>query len=162
MRKLKRTIYHPPSKLPELMLSEGYYNFQSYCTLTDKAQRQNPHRIPTYASTMSDLESRDINPTLPVPTDTSNDTYVFNKKEKFVYNLNGTYIKAIIISRTCDNDTSTLFYRIQFKNGHFATSTTEFLSALTDTDIARPYITSNEIIAHANRLTQKHSTINKS
>ena len=141
MRKLKRTIYHPPSKLPELMLSEGYYNFQSYCTLTDKAQRQNPHRIPTYASTMSDLESRDINPTLPVPADTSNDTCVFNKKEKFVYNLNGTYIKAIIISRTCDNDTSTPFYRIQFESDHFATCTTEFLSALTDTDITRPPIT---------------------
>ena len=160
--KTKRTIYHPPSNLPKLILCESYHDFQSYCTLTNKSQHRKPHSIPTYANTMPELESRDINPTLPVPADTSNGTYVFNEKEKVVYNLNGTDIKVIIISRTCDNDTSTLFYRIQFENGHFATSTTEFFSALTDTDIARPYITSNEILAHANRLTQKYSTINKS
>ena len=48
--KAERTIYHPPSNLPEMMLSEGYHDFQSYCTLTEKAQHRNPHSIPTYAT----------------------------------------------------------------------------------------------------------------
>ena len=34
--KAEQTIYHPPSNLPELMLSKGYHDFQSYCTLSNK------------------------------------------------------------------------------------------------------------------------------
>ena len=124
----ERTIYHPPSNLPEMMLSEGCHDYQSYCTFTDKVQHRNPHSIPTYAATMPELESRDINSTTLIYVDTTNGTYVFNKKENVVYSLNGIEINVIIISRTCDNDTSTPFYRIQFENGHFATCMTDFLS----------------------------------
>ena len=125
--KSEQTIYHPPSNLPEIIVSGGFHNFQSYRTLTDKAHHRNSHSIPTYATIMPELESRDINPTTPIYVDTPNDTYVFNNKKMVIYNLNGTYIKAIILSRNCDNDKSTPFYRIQFKNGHFATCTTKFL-----------------------------------
>ena len=109
--------------------------------LLTKCSIEIPHSILTYATIMPELESRDVNPIIPIYVDTPNDSYVFNETEKVVHNLNGTYIKAIIISRTCDNDTSTPFYRIQFESDHFATCTTEFLSALTDTDITRPPIT---------------------
>ena len=104
---------------------------------------------------MPELKSRDVNPTTPISVDTPNDTYVFNEKEKVVYNLNGIDIKAIILSCTCDNNTSTPFYMIQFENGHFSTCTTEFVSALIDIDIARPPITSDKIKGHTKHITEQ-------
>ena len=40
--KTERTIYHHPSNLPNMILSEGCHDFQFYCTLTDKVQHRNP------------------------------------------------------------------------------------------------------------------------
>ena len=61
---------------------------------------------------MLELESKDINSTLPVLTETDNETYVFNEKEEVVYNWNVIDINTLIILRTCDNETSTRFYNI--------------------------------------------------
>ena len=104
---------------------------------------------------MLELESKDINSTLPVLTETDNETYVFNEKEEVVYNWNVIDINTLIILRTCDNKTSTRFYNIQFENGHFDKCTTEILRSSTDTDITRLPTTSSEIHPHTNRLTQQ-------